>query len=75
VQWFKTEASCSYNFQEKQLQQIRFLHYSEPGTFRFLDSNLIIWGVHLILNFSKGCTTDYLLHSVVHHLPEKDLDY
>ncbi|KAL5534936.1 hypothetical protein ACEPAF_3026 [Sanghuangporus sanghuang] len=64
-----------FSLKEKRLPQIRFLHYSEPDAFGFIDPDLIIRAVHLMPRFAKGYTTSYLPPSLVRLSSFKDQDF
>lgn len=75
VRWFQVEPNSSQYFIKKRLPQVKFIHYSDPSAFGFLDPELIIRGVHIIPSFAQGQTNKLLPASLVRFPTESDKDY
>ena len=75
VQWFGLDDSpkARGGWKAKKLHQIGFVKGDEA--FGFIDPADVIRAVHLIPQFSDGCTTELLGYSFIRSAHEKDEDW
>ena len=70
VHWFGHDPTYSSIFQSCQLSFIGFLPEDDLDAFGFLDPDLVIQGVHLILSFLEGQTSNLLVGVKTSFTPE-----
>ena len=70
VHWFGQDKAHRSSFSARRLPRIGFIPEEDLDSFGFLDPNIIIRGVHLILAFSIGQTEELL--GPLFAQPEKD---
>ena len=58
VRWYQLSPTNSFSFPNKRLPSLEFVPHDEPGSFGFVDPDLIVRGTHLIPDFSQGTTPD-----------------
>ncbi|KAG6806967.1 hypothetical protein H0H92_009333 [Tricholoma furcatifolium] len=73
VRWYELDGKAKAGFEAKRQFQVKFRR--GRGAFGFIDPANILRAVHLIPNFSRGRTTEFLGHSMARRSDEKDQDY
>ncbi|KAG6824796.1 hypothetical protein H0H92_005805 [Tricholoma furcatifolium] len=73
VRWYKIDEKAKAGFEAKRQFQVKFCRGN--NAFGFIDPANVIRAVHLIPNFSRGRTTEFLKHSMARRPDEKDQDY
>ncbi|KAG6808398.1 hypothetical protein H0H92_004278 [Tricholoma furcatifolium] len=73
VRWYELDGKAKASFEAKRQFQIKFCRGARA--FGFIDPGNVIRAVHLIPNFSRGRTTEFLKHSMARHPDKKDQDY
>lgn len=54
VRWYQLSSTNSFSFSNKRLPLLEFVPSNEPGSFGFIDPDLIVRGSHLMPAFSQG---------------------
>lgn len=75
VRWFGLNSNTRGGWSKKQLHEISFISWDEPGAFGFLDPAQVIRGVHIIPNFTQGQTTSRLPPSIARPADDNDQDW
>ncbi|KAG6806823.1 hypothetical protein H0H92_009932 [Tricholoma furcatifolium] len=73
VRWYELDRKAKAGFKAKRQFQVKFC--TGHRAFGFIDPANVIRAVHLIPNFSRGRTTEFLRQSMARRPEEKDKDY
>ncbi|KAI9458799.1 hypothetical protein HD554DRAFT_2298897 [Boletus coccyginus] len=73
VHWFHQDVNYSSGWSKKHLLRLQFFNQDIPSNaFGFLDPDLVVYGMHLILALAYGHTEELLGHSYAHQ--QKDAE-